>query len=136
MYMMKVIFQILSGIKYLILGIVLFGFVKITIPNYVHHCELHSADPILHGNAEEADPCHRAIYHGDNHHGCKHPQHISKGFNKCGLEDLFYVFHIELPDFEKPHYLVYYLEEFISNAEYDVLNALSVFNIRGPPVCI
>ena len=52
----------------------------------IHQLFVQHSPPVLHAVAQEADPCHRSIYHQERSSDCKHSKHFVDN-HKCSMCD-------------------------------------------------
>ncbi|MEP7197769.1 MAG: hypothetical protein ABI851_14715 [Saprospiraceae bacterium] len=124
---------ILNFPKYIVFGLIVFCFIKGTVQNNSHHCEQHNDLIVLHTEKQESDPCHRSIYHGDRKTGCMHSSHLTKGIQKCGLEELYTIIQLDFVALKVPKNL-----NFVQSGNENLTDHISIVRselntIRGPP---
>jgi hypothetical protein len=96
------------------------------------HDIVHSFERSLHTPAEEADPCHRAIYHDPSNDGCDHETHV-RAVKQCPL---CHVIPINVQHFEASNSFVF----FSTKSDHEIYQASEVLESqlsspqpRGPP---
>lgn len=96
------------------------------------HGLFHPHNEIVHSEFEEADGCHRTIYHEVVEKGCGHQSHIV-AWDKCELCDLiFQTCQVVLQDFENSS-IEFFAENFFFSST-DIASIESyVDSARAPP---
>lgn len=75
-----------SGLWNVLMPLALVAFLIGSLPLSWMHSAVHVHEhEHLHTDTAEADPCHRAIYHGDRSHNCEHKNHLTEQFTDCEL---------------------------------------------------
>jgi hypothetical protein len=90
----------------------------------------------LHSAADEKDPCHREIYHGEKEDATQHHQHLTPVNEKCGLCDI--ILHNEHLQADYYHILKPAGTKQAVKIFTDTLSIgfLSLYQARGPPYLV
>ena len=124
----------MHGFRTVFTSLLLVLYIASTFQIEVLHKFFHSHDHLVsHAEAQEEDPCHRAIYHHDLEKGCGHHSHILVT-NKCDLCDLiFHTDQILLSNFESPS-IDFFAIDFVFNSPDITCSGQSIDSSRAPPV--
>jgi hypothetical protein len=104
-----------------------------TMPSALIHDIFHEHHEVTHSASDEADPCHRTIYHQDADKGCRHESHFMSS-EQCKFSDsvlpidqsIADAFSFEYRYLSSKTYTDLYFEQVLSTQEFH--------SSRAPPV--
>ena len=116
--------------------LLLFGYFLNVVSFESFHQAIHHHDHShLHTAEAEADPCHRAIFHGDLAATCQHSEHITEFVTECDLCDVVVNRdHLSGPKSVRSVFLSTPLLAGDIHTKGSLESHFRDFDLRGPPV--
>jgi hypothetical protein len=117
------------GVFFLLLAYVIGNSQLDTFHTFFHAHE----EVVIHSPEQEADQCHRAIYHKDIEDGCEHKAHFTT-YDKCNLCDgIFYNEHLSIsnPSSELTNPSAALIGDVIS---FSIIEIVLYLPLRAPPI--
>jgi len=115
----------------MLLGIYLSADLVVSIHSYFAHEE---QDVSICSVEEEANACHRTIYHNNMVTGCHHKTHLTSPIPKCELCSILHTRHVLPEHAMQPSLLVLYVPITPAFEDQLITNPICrTLSLRGPP---